>query len=84
MRIEYDRGEYVQPLGHERAALVPAQLRTGPTGTEVVAGGGGRGRGSGVGCGGVGWVMVVPWAGGGGVVGVSATRSARLGASSRR
>ena len=50
----------------------------------VRVGGGGGGAGAGVGVGGVGWVIVVPKAGDGGLDTDESTRSARLGASSTR
>ncbi len=65
--------------------VLPSRSITGPTAAESGDGGGGTGVGVGVGDGGVGWVIVVPYAGGvtAGFA-LASTRSARVGASSRR
>src|SRR5712691_6263249 len=64
--------------------VLPSRSSTGPTATELPADGGGTGAGVGAGLGGAGGVIVVPYAGGGGLLAEVPTRSARLGASSRR
>ncbi|MDX6257146.1 MAG: hypothetical protein QOJ11_3480 [Frankiales bacterium] len=64
--------------------MLPSRRTIGPTNVEVPVGGGGTGVGAGVRVGGDGWVMVVPYVGGGGVVAAGLIRSARLVAWSSR
>ena len=64
--------------------VMPSRNTIAPTARECGVGGGGGGAGAGVGVGGVGWVIVVPKAGDGGLDTDESTRSARLGASSTR